>query len=150
MARLLAEQERRVLARFDFHAAAALGNHLVEIALDGARPIAIAIERPSKDLFAAAVPGSTPANDSWIARKAAAAAPFTHSSPWVGVMLRSTAATLGDHGPSESEHAAHGGAVPIPVRGAGVVAVAAVSGLPQAEDHGLVVDALEWLAARSG
>ncbi|CAF1461189.1 unnamed protein product [Rotaria sordida] len=41
------------------------------------------------------------------------------------------------------EYAAHGGAFPVIIDGLGVVGVVAVSGLPQAEDHQLVVDAME-------
>lgn len=44
--------------------------------------------------------------------------------------------------------AAHGGAFPVRLRGTGVVGVVAVSGLPQADDHALVVEGLErFLAA---
>ena len=43
--------------------------------------------------------------------------------------------------------AAHGGAFPILVRGTGCVGTVAVSGLPQLEDHQLVVDTLHSLLA---
>jgi uncharacterized protein (UPF0303 family) len=42
-----------------------------------------------------------------------------------------------------ADYAAHGGAFPVRIRNVGVVAVVTVSGLPQAEDHALVVTALE-------
>jgi uncharacterized protein (UPF0303 family) len=43
---------------------------------------------------------------------------------------------------SSMEFSAHGGCFPIRVRGVGIVACATVSGLPQEEDHALVVECL--------
>ena len=40
-------------------------------------------------------------------------------------------------------HAAHGGAFPVRLPNAGVIGVVTVSGLPQADDHALVVEAIE-------
>lgn len=40
------------------------------------------------------------------------------------------------------EYAAHGGAFPVIVRAVGVVGTVAVSGLPSADDHALVVEVL--------
>ena len=46
------------------------------------------------------------------------------------------------------EYAPHGGGFPLRVRGTGVVGVVLVSGLPQQDDHALIVEALEaFLAA---
>ena len=45
------------------------------------------------------------------------------------------------------EFAAHGGAFPIRVRGVGLVGTMTVSGLPQEEDHRLVVSVLEQFLA---
>lgn len=53
------------------------------------------------------------------------------------------AAKYGLSGEKAGEYAIHGGAVPVYVEGVeGVVAVVAVSGLVQEEDHGVVVEAL--------
>jgi len=48
-----------------------------------------------------------------------------------------------------SQYAAHGGAFPILVRGIGCIGTVAVSGLPQLEDHRLVVETLEAFLATS-
>jgi uncharacterized protein (UPF0303 family) len=51
--------------------------------------------------------------------------------------------TLGEkYGLPAAEFASHGGAFPLSVAGAGVIGSVAVSGLPQREDHQLVVEAL--------
>jgi len=46
------------------------------------------------------------------------------------------------YGVDPARYAAHGGAFPIRVRDVGVVGVVTVSGLPQADDHALVVEAV--------
>jgi uncharacterized protein (UPF0303 family) len=45
-------------------------------------------------------------------------------------------------GVDPAQFAAHGGAFPVRVADVGVVGVVTVSGLPQADDHALVVEAL--------
>ena len=74
---------------------------------------------------------------------------FGHCSLWVGQTAR-------DRGQSAYEvfaldpatYAAHGGAFPILVRGTGCVGTVAVSGLPQLEDHRVVVEVLEAFLGR--
>jgi uncharacterized protein (UPF0303 family) len=50
---------------------------------------------------------------------------------------------------SSSDYAAHGGAFPLIIRDVGVVGTITVSGLPQQEDHELVVTTLKQFLANS-
>jgi uncharacterized protein (UPF0303 family) len=91
------------------------------------------------------MPGSAPLNDLWARRKGNTALLFQTASMLVGTRNRAKSETLARHGLDPADYADHGGAVPIRVTGAGVVAVATVSGLQQLEDHKLVIRALETL-----
>ncbi|QEV18267.1 heme-degrading domain-containing protein [Streptomyces alboniger] len=146
----LEEQERRlVLPRFTYDDAWALGGLLVELARERRAPVAIDITRNGQQLFHAALPGSTPDNDAWTARKRRVVERYGCSSYLVGSRFRAKGTTFEASSRLDPDtYAAHGGAFPLAVEGAGVVGTVAVSGLPQVEDHALVVQALErFLAA---
>ncbi|MFJ9180289.1 heme-degrading domain-containing protein [Streptomyces sp. NPDC102360] len=141
----LEKQERDlVLTSFTYDDAWALGNLLVDLARERRAPVAIDITRGGQQLFHAALPGSAPDNDAWIARKRRVVERYHASSYLVGSRFRAKGTTFEDASRLDPDtYAAHGGAFPITVRGAGVVGTVVVSGLPQIEDHKLVVDALE-------
>ncbi|MFD7294637.1 heme-degrading domain-containing protein [Streptomyces sp. NPDC059897] len=141
----LEEQERRlVLDSFTYDDAWTLGNLLVDLAREREAPVAIDITRGGQQLFHAALPGSAPDNDAWIARKRRVVERYHASSYLVGSRFRAKGTTFEDASRLDPDtYAAHGGAFPISVRGAGVVGAVVVSGLPQIEDHKLVVAALE-------
>ena len=141
----LEDQERRlVLDSFTYDDAWTLGNLLVDLAREREAPVAIDITRGGQQLFHAALPGSAPDNDAWIARKRRVVERYHASSYLVGSRFRAKGTTFEDASRLDPDtYAAHGGAFPISVRGAGVVGAVVVSGLPQIEDHKLVVTALE-------
>lgn len=141
----LEEQERRlVFARFDYADAWALGGLLVELATERSLPIAVDIRRGTQQLFHAALPGSTADNDAWIRRKVRVVQRYGASSYLVGRRLAAKGQQLdAAMGVDPAAYAAHGGAFPVRVPRVGVVGVLTVSGLPQAEDHALVVEAIE-------
>jgi uncharacterized protein (UPF0303 family) len=151
IADLEAEAAATVLGRFDELAALRLGQILVDLALAEELPVVIDIRTPDRTLFHAGLPGSTPLNDLWTRRKSNTALRFHQSSLLVGARNRAGGRTLESEGLSLAEHADHGGAVPIRVRDVGVVAAATVSGLPQIEDHRLVMRGLTaFLASHAG
>ncbi|MET8815250.1 heme-degrading domain-containing protein [Streptomyces sp. NPDC004549] len=145
----LEEQERRLVFRtFTYDDAWALGSLLVELGRERQAPIAIDIHRAGQQLFHAALPGSTPDNDAWIARKRRVVERYGAASYLVGSRFRAKGTTFEDSSRLDpDQYAAHGGSFPITVDGVGVVGSVTVSGLPQVEDHRLVVEALERFLA---
>ena len=147
---LAAQESRLVFDRFDVDTAWALGVALREAALSAALPVAISIHRNGQRLFHAALPGSSADNDGWLDRKSAVVDRYGRSSLRVGEQFRVDGGSFDtDSRLDPTIYAAHGGAFPILVRGTGCVGTVAVSGLPELEDHRLVVEALEaFLATR--
>jgi uncharacterized protein (UPF0303 family) len=133
------------LGSFDEAAAWRLGVILVD--LGKGLPVVIDIRTADRVLFHAALPGSAPLNDLWARRKSNTALMFQLPSLLVAARNKLKGEPLERHGLPGTDYADSGGAVPIRVKGVGVVAVATVSGLPQVEDHKLVVKGLQRLAA---
>jgi uncharacterized protein (UPF0303 family) len=120
-----------------------LGGALVTAAREAGAPVAVDITRHGHQQFHAALAGSSPDNDRWIERKARVVDRFGHSSLYMRVLCERDGATLEEKFLLDGrEFAAHGGAFPILVRGVGPVGTVVVSGLPQLEDHRMVVAAL--------
>lgn len=120
-----------------------LGLLLVELGKERGLPIAIDISKGEQVLFHVALPGATPDNEHWIRAKQRTAARYEVPSLLVGLRGRLRGGRIEDQGWfDQSLYAAHGGAFPLYVTGVGAVATVTVSGLPQVQDHDLVVEAL--------
>ncbi|MGX1483595.1 uncharacterized protein (UPF0303 family) [Streptomyces griseus] len=147
---LIAQERRLTLPRFGYDDAYALGGLLVELARERHAPVAIDIRRGGQQMFHAALPGSSADNDAWIDRKRRVVERYGESSYLVGTRFRAKGTTFEQSSRLDPDtYAAHGGSFPIAVEGAGVIGSVTVSGLPQAEDHALVVrGALEQFTAR--
>ena len=148
----LLEQERRlVFDRFDNDTAIALGLEIVERARQEQLSVVVDVSRGEQRLFYCALAGTSADNEFWVAGKNAVVRRFGHSSYYVGQRAKArgvdfAAGSLVD----PVEFRAHGGAFPIIVAGTGMVGTATVSGLPQADDHRLVVAAIEAFLAKRG
>lgn len=138
------EEERTlVFTHFDNDDAWRLGCLLVELAQERELGVTIDVRRGTQQLFHAALPGTTADNDSWVERKVRVVERFGESSWLVGLRAAANGTTLNaEHDLPLQRYAAHGGSFPIRVVGVGVVGAVTVSGLPQADDHALVVEAL--------
>ena len=104
--------------------------------------VAIDIRRGEDCLFFTAMPGTTPANADWARRKRNLVNLLQTSSYANGLLVR-----LGTINPEfmalpMRDYAWAGGCFPIRVAGTGVVGTITVSGLPQRDDHKIVVDVI--------
>ncbi|MFE0736724.1 heme-degrading domain-containing protein [Streptomyces sp. NPDC058855] len=144
VAALEAQEARLILPRFTYEDAWALGSLLVRLARERRAPVAVDIRRGPQQLFHCALPGSSADNDAWIDRKRRVVERYGCSSFLVGARFRAKGTTFEQSSRLDPDrYAAHGGSFPVAVEGAGVIGSVTVSGLPQAEDHALVVEALE-------
>jgi uncharacterized protein (UPF0303 family) len=128
---------------FDEATAFEIGSALRARALAENWPIIVDIRLWDRPLFYAAMPGSTGSNTDWARRKRNVVKMFLKSTYRMMLEQGGESALFAErYGLSASEYVLAGGGFPIRVKGAGVIGVIAVSGLPQRQDHAIVVDAL--------
>lgn len=140
----LEQQERDLqFTTFTNEDAVKLGMLLYERAKQEQFPVSIDITRHGQQLFHIALPGTSPDQDQWIQRKAKVVNRFNMSSYHMGIFLKNSNTTLDEKfNLSSMEYAPHGGSFPILIKNVGTVGTITVSGLPQAEDHAMVVNAI--------
>lgn len=142
--RRVAEQEAALqFETFDPAMAFTLGTTLRDLALARGLKIVIDVSLFSMPLFYSALEGTTPDNANWVRRKRNCVSRFFRSSYGLGLSLAKDGRSLQEKfGLSDADFAPHGGSFPITVRGAGCIGAVTVSGLPQRDDHALVVEVL--------
>ena len=145
---LLQEEHELQFVSFNESTAWQIGCQLVERAQKEGLPITINITYSSRQLFHASLRGTSADNDEWIKRKVRIVNRFGHSSYYMGQLLKSKGKRLEEaYLIPESEYAPHGGCFPVIVKDTGMVGTITVSGLPQEEDHKLVVQTIrDYLA----
>ncbi len=149
----LLDQERRlVFATLDENGAVALGLSLLRVAEDRDLPVTIEIRLRERVVFRAARNATDTENDRYIAGKARIVERFGHSSLYERLQYEVAGTTFAEATSlAFPEYAPHGGGFPLIVAGVGPVGVVIVSGLPQLDDHALVVECLEtFIASRAG
>jgi uncharacterized protein (UPF0303 family) len=140
----IAEQERRLrFGRFDEDTAWELGSRLRALADSRGVGVTIEIRLAREAVFCCAMRGTSPANADWARRKRNTVEMLSRSSYGVGRSMQQAGTSLeASMGLPTRDYASHGGSVPIFVDGGGCVGAVTVSGLPQREDHALVVEAM--------
>jgi uncharacterized protein (UPF0303 family) len=140
---LAAEEAELQFSAFTEDDAWTLGSAMVATARAAGAPVAMDIRRHGHQLFHAALAGSSPDNDRWIERKTRVVDRFGHSSLYMRMLCAQDGSTLEEKFLLDGrEFAAHGGAFPLLIHRVGPVGTVVVSGLPQVEDHRMVVAAL--------
>jgi uncharacterized protein (UPF0303 family) len=138
------EQERRlVFPGFDEHTAFAIGSAIRERALKEGLGLVADVRLWDRPLFYVAMPGTTADNPQWVRRKANTVQRLQKSTYRV-VLEKSWEGDVfpPGRGLDPMEFVLAGGGFPIRVQGVGVIGAVTVSGLPQRDDHAVVVRAI--------
>jgi len=143
-AQLLSQEKELALNSFSNEDAILLGQEILKLALAQKAPVIVEVRNLENTLFKASLTGSNSENEWWIKRKCRVVEKFQHSSMYVRVMFEEKHETFEEHsGLPDEEYAAHGGGFPIFLNNGALVGIAAVSGLPQVEDHNMLVKGIQ-------
>jgi uncharacterized protein (UPF0303 family) len=141
------------LDSFSNQTAMDMGMAIINMAKNRKQHVAVEISRLTHTVFLYVDDSLTSDKLNWLRRKANVAKRFEESSLSVKRDLLEGKMTLDKtFGLDEKDFLARGGAIPIFVKGAGMIAVIAVSGLHDEEDHKIIIEALKqkYLKADQG
>jgi uncharacterized protein (UPF0303 family) len=140
----LQQQEEEIqLTSFNHEIALEVGLAIIKEVKSRGKSVSIHIERNNRVLFHYAMEGTTPDNDEWLRRKCNVVQRFEMSSYRMSNKLKTREGNLETiYQAALRDHAAAGGAFPIIIKNVGVVGAVAISGLPDHEDHEIVVATL--------
>ena len=148
LAKIAVQEERLQFQNFDADTAWKLGNRLKANAETRGVAVTIEIRVGKETFFFFAMQGVNPSNADWARRKRNVVDLLWRSSYAVGLSLQEEESSLeAKLGLPMRDYAPHGGSFPIRVVGVGVIGTVTVSGLPQRDDHTMLV---EELAAMCG
>ena len=141
---IIAHQEQVLqFTAFDEDDAFKLGGIIRDEAMKSGFAMAIDIRFVNRPLFFFTMPGTGPDNVEWIRRKINTCQRFLKSSYAVGRGWAKRGVTpSAERGLDPMDYVGAGGAFPLRVKGAGVIGAITVSGVPERDDHMLVVRAV--------
>jgi uncharacterized protein (UPF0303 family) len=143
LAEIAAQEAALQFDQFGAEMAWTIGCKLRERALRLGKGMTFQVQIAGRVLFEAATDGASGGQADWVRRKRNTVMRFGRSSYAVGLQLELDGQTMeARHGLALADYAAHGGGFPIVLRGTGLVGTVVASGLPQREDHALVVAVL--------
>lgn len=131
------------LEKFSNEIGLEIGLAIVNLAKERNQNIAVQVERLNQIIFLYVGTDLPADKHNWLKRKSNLAKHFEESSLSIKEDLIQGKMTLEDtFALDEKEYLAKGGALPIFVKNAGMIAIVSVSGLRDVEDHQIIVDAL--------
>ncbi|MDQ1195372.1 heme-degrading domain-containing protein [Agrobacterium sp. SORGH_AS 787] len=138
-----AEEAALQIPTFHYAFAWTLGSLIRQKAAEGNHPVAIEVRHGNDVVFATLLPGATIDNFGWARRKCAVVHRFHRSS----LRMRLEAEAKGydfnaKFGLPVTDYVASGGGFPLILKGGTLVGSVAVSGLPDIEDHAMIVESL--------
>jgi uncharacterized protein (UPF0303 family) len=140
---IIAKQEELLqFNAFDNTTAWQLGESIKNYCESENLAVTIEIRHCRETVFFFAMSGTSPNNADWARRKRNTTELQQRSSYAVGLALTEGETLQTQSGLPMRDYAHHGGGVPIRVKGVGFVGVVTISGLPQREDHNIVVQAM--------
>lgn len=143
---LEAELAELELPTFSQAEAVALGLLATDRAITQQLAIIIEVYHLGRLAYRAALPGSIPDSDDWLARKRRTVERYQRSTLATKVKYEERGTTFNEStGLSELDYAAHGGGMPVFVAGVGMAGGFYASGLPEVEDHRFLVACLRDL-----
>ncbi len=143
---IITQQEKRLqFNTFDNTTAWLLGESIKRHCESHNLPVTIEIRLCRDTVFFYAMPGTSPNNADWARRKRNTTELQHRSSYAVGLALQGGETLESQSGLAARDYAHHGGSVPIRVKELGVIGAATISGLPQRDDHNIVVQAMAAL-----
>ncbi|MDO7897511.1 heme-degrading domain-containing protein [Pseudomonas citrulli] len=140
---IIRQEDELKFENFDENTAWQLGSVLYNRATSQQWPLVIDVRLFDRPLFLAATSGVTADNHDWVKRKTNTVQRFLCSSYRIAQQLKLEEKSIMErYHLSPADYASVGGGFPIAVRGAGVIGSVTVSGLPDRQDHQIIVDAL--------
>ncbi|WDR03798.1 heme-degrading domain-containing protein [Devosia algicola] len=142
IAKIVAQEHALVFSDFDEHVAFELGSILYRRAVAEELRFVMDVRTWDRQLFFAAMPGTSVDNSEWVRRKFNSVRRY-HKASYRLFLERDEVGLLPPiSGADSADFVAAGGGFPIRVTGAGIIGSVTISGLPSREDHNVVVAAL--------
>jgi uncharacterized protein (UPF0303 family) len=143
LAKIALQEQTLRFVQFDEHTAWEIGSRLRAAAEKRGAAVAVDITLGGFSVFSCVLPGASPNNANWVRRKRNTVLHFHRSSYGFGLQLDHEKTDFtAKFGLPLSDYAVHGGSFPIRVNAIGVVGAITVSGLPQREDHEIIISVL--------